>query len=300
MTSGKGPKRVAVLARRGKTFGGGRRELRAALRQAGHDAPLWYELSRSGEAPDAIDEAMEEGADLVYAWGGDGLVQRCIDTLVDCALDVPLAILPAGTGNLLARHFEIPREVGPAVEIGLRGRRMPIDVGRINGECFAVMAGCGADAITMGSVSKASKRRLGALAYVRSGMRAVHEEPRQIRVRVDGKDWFEGLASCVLVGNIGEIQGGLRLFPRARPDDGVLEVAVVTARTQPEWLRVLARVASGHPDRSPFVQTTRAREKVRVKHTAPAAYELDGGARDPVKKLRVDVARRAVTLCVPK
>lgn len=293
------PERVAVVLRRGKTFGGGRRELRKVLREAGHDSPLWYEISRGKEVKRTLETAIGEGAERLFLWGGDGLVQRSIDALVHGGQDVPFAILPAGTGNLLARHFDVPQDVRRAVEIGLGGRVKRIDVGEMNGECFAVMGGCGVDAVTMGEVSKASKQRLGALAYFRSGVRAVHAPPQPVRVRVDGKDWFEGRAACVLVGNVGEIQGGLHLFPRAEPDDGRLEVAVVTADTKSEWARVLARVATGHPDRSPFVQATRAK-KLSVRHAAPVAYEMDGGARDPVKKLKVRIRPKAVALCVPR
>jgi diacylglycerol kinase (ATP) len=293
------PSRIAVVLRRGKSFGGGRRELRKLLREAGHAAPEWYELSHSGEVREAIAKAEKRGADLLFVWGGDGLVQRSIDTLVERESEMPIAILPAGTGNLLARHFEIPQNVREAVDIGLRGRRMRIDVGEIEGERFAVMAGCGVDALTMASVSKKAKKQLGALAYVRSGVRAVHAAPTHVRVRVDGKNWFDGEASCVLVGNIGEIQGGLRLFPEASPTDGKLELAVVTACKTSEWARVFTRIATGHPGRSPFVRMTRGK-KITVKHDTEAGYERDGGAREPTKKLHIQVLPKAITLCVPR
>ena len=77
-----GPDRVAVVAHAGKTFGGGRRELRKLLAAAGHATPLWYEVPKSAKAPKAIRRAIRDGADLIFVWGGDGMVQHAIDAMV--------------------------------------------------------------------------------------------------------------------------------------------------------------------------------------------------------------------------
>jgi len=295
----KRPHQVAVIARAGKTFGGGRRELRKRLAAAGYDAPLWYEISKSSKAKKAIRRAMKEGAELVFLWGGDGLVQHGIDAVVSGEHDVPIAILPAGTANLLAHNLGIDTDVSSAVATGLGGRRVAIDVGTVNDECFAVMAGTGTDAITMRGVSKAAKKRLGALAYFRTGVRAVHVPPAPLTVHVDGKEWFSGEASCVLVGNVGKIQGGIELFSRASPVDGKLDLGVVTAGTTIEWARLMARVATGGASRSPFVRTRRGKHIV-IERETPAPYELDGGDREETTKLEIRVRPRAVTICLPR
>mgnify|MGYP000034054683 CR=1 FL=1 len=72
---------VAVVAHSGKTLGGGLDELRSVLAHAGVDTPLWYEVPKSKKAPARVRKAIDKGADLVFVWGGDGMVQRCIDTL---------------------------------------------------------------------------------------------------------------------------------------------------------------------------------------------------------------------------
>ena len=292
------PDHVAVVAHAGKTFGGGRRELRKVLAAAGHAKPLWYEVPKSSKAPKAIRRAIKAGADLIFVWGGDGMVQRSIDTIVEGAHAVPIAILPAGTGNLLANNLDIPADIPGAVKIGLQGVRQPLDVGVLNGERFAVMAGTGLDAITMRDGTKSAKKRLGRVAYFRSGMKAVRNPPVQMEIRVNGKPWFSGKASCVLAGNVGTITGGIKLFPKASPIDGKLELAVVTAKTVLEWARVFARVVTGRGSRSPFVRTTRAtRASVKMERTEP--YELDGGDRDPTNKLKLGIEPRAVTICIP-
>ena len=136
---------VAVVAHSGKTLGGGLEELRGALADRGCRQPLWYEVPKSRNAPNAVRKAVKDGATLIFVWGGDGMVQRCIDVLAGS--ETAMAILPAGTGNLLANSLGIPRDVAKGVEIGLTGTRQHFDVGVVNGERFAAMAGTGFDAI---------------------------------------------------------------------------------------------------------------------------------------------------------
>jgi diacylglycerol kinase family enzyme len=120
----------------------------------------------------------------------------------------------------------------------------------------------------------------------------------RMRIRVDGAPWFEGKASCVLFGNIGTATGGLPVFPEASPQDGILDVGVVTAKSAWEWMRVFTRVATGQQARSPFVEMTRAK-KVVVKMSRASAYELDGGTRPPVRKLKARIRPGALAICVP-
>ena len=136
--------RIAVIAHAGKTFGGGLPELRRELARQGVVDPLWIEVPKSRYVPKQVTRALAEGAELLFAWGGDGTVQRCIDALAGS--DTALAILPAGTANLLATNLDIPQDIEQAVAIGLRGERRKIDVGCFDGERFAVMAGAGFDA----------------------------------------------------------------------------------------------------------------------------------------------------------
>jgi diacylglycerol kinase (ATP) len=115
---------------------------------------------------------------------------------------------------------------------------------------------------------------------------------------VDGAEWFTGAASCVLLGNVGTITGGIRAFDDARPDDGRLEVGVATAEGAWEWARTLGRMAVGRSDASPFVRITNGR-KVKVRLGAPMTYELDGGARSAVTRLKARAVPGAITICVP-
>jgi diacylglycerol kinase (ATP) len=288
---------VAVVAHRKKTFGGGLDELRRCI--TGYpevDKLLWYEVPKSRKAVKQARRALKDGAELVFVWGGDGMVQRCVDALAGAPVDV--AIVPAGTANLLASNLGIPRDIPAAVRAGFHGDRRPLDLGKVNGEHFAVMAGAGFDGSLIGDADRQLKRRQGRLAYVGTALRHVRDRPEQMRITVDGNDWFDGPATCVLFGNVGTITGGIPAFDDAKPDDGWLEVGVSTAHGALQWARTLGRMAAGRSQDSPFVRTTRAKS-VKVELAGPMTYELDGGARDAVTHLKAKVVPAAITVRIP-
>lgn len=287
---------IAVVANQKKTLGGGLDELRSLLASYGFHDPLWYEAPNSRTAATLALRAVEDGADVIFVWGGDGTVQRCINEVAGHAVDI--AILPAGTANLLALNLGIPVDLRAAVETGLFGGRRRIDVGVLNGERFAVMAGVGFDGYVMKFADAGSKSRFGHLAYAWAGFRSMRIDSQKVRVKVDGEKWFKGRASCVLLGQMGTIMGGVTIFPEAQSDDGLLEVGVVTARNVRQWARVFARVIFDHPVRSPFTEMTRG-SQVTVKFDRAMPYELDGGARKATRVARASVQPGALNVCVP-
>jgi diacylglycerol kinase (ATP) len=287
--------RIAVVAHAEKRLGGGLPELRRVLEAEGIDDPLWYEVPKAKRAPGMVRRALEEGADLVFAWGGDGMVRRCLGELA--GERARLAVIPAGTANLFATNIGVPRDIEEAVAIGLRGATRKFDVGRFDKERFGVMAGVGFDAAMIRG-SEDLKERIGRMAYVWSGARSLRQDAFAAEISIDGTDWFDGRATCILMGNVGELFGGIEVFPDARPDDGQLEVGVVTAEGVVQWARTLARTAAGDPVRSPFVRATKARN-VKVKLDRKVRYELDGGDRTMVRAFKVKVEPGALRLCVP-
>jgi diacylglycerol kinase (ATP) len=142
------------------------------------------------------------------------------------------------------------------------------------------------------------KERFGRVAYVWTGSENLRSKPFGAEIKVDGVGWYKGKASCILLGNVGKLFGGIEAFEDARPDDGKLELGVVTAEGLLEWGRMIARTAVGTASKSPFAQTTKARS-VKVKLNRKVLYELDGGDRTKVKTFKVKVEAGAITVCVP-
>jgi YegS/Rv2252/BmrU family lipid kinase len=287
---------VAVVAHSRKSFGGGLPALRKMLAREGVTDPLWYEVKKSRRAPEYARRAADRGADVIFVWGGDGTVQRCIDAVAGA--DTAVAILPAGTANLLAANLRIPRDLAEAVQIGLHGDRRRLDTGSVNGERFTVMAGAGFDARMISDADRGTKGRLGRAAYLYTGIRNLGARRVKATVKVDGERFFTGKVSCVLAANVGKILGGVEAFPEAQPDDGRLELGVVTARNPVQWVRTFGRLALGPPDESPFVTVTQGKN-FRIRFDQKVRYELDGGARPASKKLRIKVHPGSVTVCVP-
>lgn len=288
--------KVAVVAHAGKSFGGGLMELRRELARQGVGDPMWVEVPKSRLAPKQVKRALAEGPDLLFVWGGDGTVQRSIDAMGGS--ETPLAILPAGTANLFATNLGIPQDIEQAVMIGLHGDRRKLDVGRFNGERFAVMAGAGFDAAMIGQADGTLKDRFGRAAYVWTGSQNLRVKPFKAKIKVDGAPWYAGAASCILFGNVGRLFGGVEVFHDACPDDGGLELGVVNADGITDWMRAIARTAVGQSERSPLVQATTAK-KIKVKLNRKVIYEVDGGDRAAVRSFKVRVEPRAITICVP-
>jgi diacylglycerol kinase (ATP) len=287
---------VAVVAHSRKSLGGGLPELRKILAREGVTDPLWHEVKKSRRAPKYARQAAAKGADVLFVWGGDGTVQRCIDAVA--GTDTAVAILPAGTANLLAANLNVPHDLAEAVRAGLHGGRRRIDTGSVNGERFTVMAGAGFDARMISDADRGTKDRLGRVAYVVTGIRNLGARRVRATVEVDGERFFKGKVACVLAANVGKILGGVEAFPQAQPDSGHLELGVVTARNPVQWARTFGRLALGNPGESPFAKVTAGKE-FTIRFAEKVRYELDGGARPARRKLRVKVHPRSVTVCVP-
>jgi diacylglycerol kinase (ATP) len=286
--------RVAVVAHLGKSVGGGLDELREVLQKAGVEDPYWTEVPKSKYVPERVEKALAQGAETIIAWGGDGTVQRCVDVMAGS--DARLAIIPAGTANVFATNVGIPEDIAEAVDVGLHGREKRLDVGKLNGEHFAAMAGAGLDARMIRDAD--ARDRFGKLAYIWAAAKNLRVEPFGARIEVNGDLWYDDEASCMLFGNVGALFGGLEAFDSASPEDGLLEVGVTHAESIGEWARTVARTAVGSVERSPFVQVTKAK-RIDVELDRKVPYELDGGERDQVKRLKVKVKPQSLTVMVP-
>ena len=289
---------VAVIAHAGKSMGGGLEELRAGARrrQASSD-PIWSEVPKSKYAPERVEKALAEGAETIFAWGGDGMVQRCVDVMA--GTEATLAILPGGDGEPVRVQPRHPRRHrGGRRGRALQARSGQLDLGKMNGEHFAVMAGAGLDARMIRDADGGPKDRFGRLAYIWAASKNLRIEPFKARIEVNGDLWYKGEATCLLVGNVGALFGGMEAFDSASPEDGLLELGVTHAESLGQWARTVARTAIGSVGESPFVQATKA-ERIDVEFDRKVLYEIDGGERKEVKRLKVKVKPGALRVRVP-
>lgn len=238
------------------------------------------------------EQALRDGAEVVVVCGGDGTIQSCLDPLAGAA--ATLSILPLGTGNLLASNLD---RVGEVDDLDLSGEpSRDIDVGRVNGEPFAVMAGTGFDALMIRDADDGAKSRLGTAAYVFSALRHLHESLVDTTVEVDGEVIHRGPTSMVLIGNFGTISGGIDVFPHAAPDDGRLDVTVLQAETLRDWWRVARHMMRGRDDDLDRLLHRAQGREITITQARPRPYELDGEVREPTTSLEIVVEPAVLTV----
>ncbi|MEU2078119.1 diacylglycerol kinase family protein [Streptomyces sp. NPDC013489] len=210
---------------------------------------------------------------LVVVCGGDGTVRACADVLAGTG--IPLAVVPCGTGNLLARNLGLPLEPTTALEDALAGDCFGIDMGRVSGDRldsarFTVMAGAGFDAAMVRDASPRLKARLGWAAYLLAAARHLRDPRTRVSIRVDGGPRRRHRARMVVIGNVGTLQGGLELLPGAHADSGRLDVVLFAPEGAAGWL-----AATGHLiSRALRPRSTTPRETERT-----AADSLEAGRR---------------------
>jgi diacylglycerol kinase family enzyme len=209
---------IAVVAHSRKSLGGGLPELREILAREGVTDPLWYEVSKSRRAPSCARRAAAKGADVLFVWGGDGTVQRCIDAVA--GTDTAVAILPAGTANLLAANLRIPHDLSEAARVGLHGDRRRLDTGSVNGERFTVMAGAGFDARMISDADRGTKDRLGRAAYVVTGIKNPGASRVKATVEVDGTLSIRARSCACWPRTSARYSAGSRLSPRRNRTTG--------------------------------------------------------------------------------
>jgi diacylglycerol kinase (ATP) len=283
-----------------------RRQIEAAADRLGWDPPDWIDTTELDPGRSQSRQALESGADAVLAFGGDGTARVVAEAL--CRTGVPLGLLPAGTGNLLARNLGIPPgRLEQALEIALTGRDRAVDVGRaeidLSGddaepvrEAFLVMAGVGFDAEVMAAVDPTLKERVGWFAYVVAGVRRLRGRRTQVTIKIDDGPAMQRRVRAVVIGNCGTLTAGIPLMPAAMVDDGWLDLVIVSPRTVIGWLAVSTSVITR--TRNPAVEHARCRS-VEIRAERPLHVQLDGDTAGTAKVLRASVDPLALVIRVP-
>lgn len=273
----------------------------------------FYETSVADPGYGPAKQALEDGADLVLAAGGDGTVRNVAAALV--GTDAAMGIIPAGTGNLLARNLEVPLDdVEAAVIATLNGRPVRSDVGWLRWadsaedlqaaepQIFLVMAGFGADAEIMGSTDSVLKSRIGWLAYVVAGAKKLVGTSHRIMASFPDGRRLSMKARTVILGNVGELPGGVVLMPDAAMDNGKLEVLMADWRGAAGFTQVVTGVLNSTKASKTFMSALQRHltTSLTVSTSAPWPVQLDGDTEDEATHLRGEVQRRALLIRVPR
>ena len=284
----------------------------------GWDRTRWYETGSEDSGRSAAERALAEGPSVVIVAGGDGTVRAVAEAVHGTG--VPLALLPVGTGNLLARALDTPlNDIAACISTAFSGEGRAVDIGIAELEdengvrrthVFLVMAGIGLDAEMAQNTSASAKKRLGWFAYVTPIARSIIAN-RLFRIdfRVDEGRIRSTRAHTVIVGNCGTLTGNMLLIPTAVIDDGLLDVVMMRPRGRLGWARIGTRLTlQGIARRSRFSRRLLERSPelhalayvqgrlFEARFESPRIIELDGDSFGHVVRVRISIRPGAVQM----
>jgi diacylglycerol kinase family enzyme len=273
-----------------------RRACELAAIKRGWAAPLLLSTTRTDSGAGLARRALDVGAALVIAVGGDGTVRACAEVVAGTG--VPLAIVPAGSANLTATALGIPARVDAALRVAFGGRDRRIDLAMADGKTFAAMAGIGLDAAVVGSTPRAAKRLAGWSAYAAAAAGHLLGPPATFSVRLDDRDVLIRQARSVTVGNSGALPGGFPIMPDALLDDGMLDVLILAPAGPMGWANVGYRVLLRSRRDDMRLERYRART-VEIQANAELPRQVDGELIGCARSLTVAVLPGALIVRVP-
>ncbi|MBO0607608.1 diacylglycerol/lipid kinase family protein [Myceligenerans salitolerans] len=288
-------------------------------RKRGWRPHLWFETTLDDAGQEAARSALRNQPAVVIVAGGDGTIRAVAEAVQSSG--TPLAIVPAGTGNLLARDLGLLTGLEASVRTAFAGSDRTIDVGvaeleREDGSVathlFLVMTGIGLDASMATGTNSMLKRRIGWLAYADPIGRSVLGNKRfSMHYRVDGSPERSIQAHTVIVGNCGTLTAGMLLLPDAEVDDGLLDVVLLRPKGFWQWLRVGSRLTVGgilkRSRRGRVVLRAAPRlrameyvqgERLAARFDSPQNIELDGDSFGAITAARIGLRPRALLVRV--
>lgn len=290
--------RVPILFNPTAGRGQARRWLSKALEVLRHHGvdPEVRESRNAQHLLDLARQAREERPDLVVSAGGDGTHHFVLNGLAGS--DIPLGVLPLGSGNDLAEGLKIPREPQAAARVLLERRVRSIDLARAGSAYYACIGGVGFDSIVARYASERVRWVHGSPAYAWAILCCLGSyRPQPIELRSATQN-FTGEIMFAVIGNGVSYGGGLKMTPRARLDDGLLDVCIVPAMGKLELLRWVPRAYRGEHLRHPrivYFQTP------WVSLASPARLDLVGDG-EFLQELpaRIEAVSQALRVVVPK
>ncbi len=253
---------------------GAANQARERFSAAGWEAPLQL-TQGAGDATRLAREAAAAGCDAVFACGGDGSLSEVMRGLLDTG--VPAGVVPAGTGNDLARAIGLSRDARQAADQLIAGGPAAIDLMEVNaGALWALnVIGIGFDARVCARINRRHRILGGLSAYlIAVAQELVWYRPTEVELCVDGEQW-QGRVLLLAIANATSYGAGMRISPTSQIDDGLLDVVVVEHISRIEFLRSFPRVLAGTHLTHPAVRAWRG-EAITVRTPQPCPFLADG------------------------
>lgn len=292
-------------------------ELLSALGESVTAELSWHETTEDDPGRGAAQAAVEAGAEVVLAAGGDGTVRAVAEYLADANSAAELAVIPLGTGNLLARNLGVPlNDLTAAFERAFERESQPLDIGwaeveladRTERAAFAVMAGFGIDAHMITETNDDLKDKAGWLAYVESLGRALDaSEVIDVQLSIGEAAAKSEAAHTLIIGNCGTLQGGITLLPDADPSDGELDLLVLSADSFAGWAdtarnlvwdnglkRLFGGKAAEETAQSSDSASHRRFTNLVLELAEPRVFEVDGDVIGESSRVSVSIQAAAV------
>lgn len=287
---------------------------------AGWGETLWFETSVEDPGAGATEAALAKGVAMIVVAGGDGTVRAVAEAMREH--DVPLALLPSGTGNLLARNLKLTLDdLEHSLHSAFSGENRQIDLGmieirredsQIDRHAYLVMAGLGLDAKMLANTDDELKAKIGWLAYVKAIVIALRDKNQlRVRYKLDEERTKSLRAHTVIMGNCGSLQANVLLMPEAAVDDGLLDVVLLRPEGVVSWAQIIAKIfwENGVLSRTRLGRKLRTREVDALNYikgrrftlalNRPELIQLDGDEFGRAVALRTWVEPGRLTVRVP-
>jgi diacylglycerol kinase family enzyme len=242
----------------------------------------------------AVERVLRNPPDRVWVCGGDGTLTAVGSALLGSGL--PLAILPGGTANAIARSVGVPARLSEAVKFAAEEVPRPFDAVRVNGRISLLTAGAGYDSAVIATAEGELKRRFGILAYIYAALKQLgSSEATVFEIEIDGAPAEHCAGHCLLLANIGKLFGEFDLLPEARPDDARMDVAVLTLGDLADLLSLSGHVLQGTQKDHPGIRFL-AGTRVEVRFGRPLRTEVDGDVAGVTDRFSAEVLPGALAL----
>lgn len=252
-------------------------------------------LSESaGHVQELSREAAVAGVDVIVAVGGDGTLNQVVKGMIGS--DATLALVPAGSGNGLARHLGVPIDIEQSIKLIIEGKTMMIDTVNLNGNLFVSIAGVGFDALVAKRFSQVTRR--GFFSYFKIVTNEYsYYRPRKYRMEIDGKQVLRQ-ALFVSFANTNQFGYNTIISPEAKIDDGLVDVCIVKKVPLFYAPRVVGLLLTRRIDSSGFVEIIRARN-IKLSRNKNRVVNIDGEPVKLTKDLEISVNPLSLKIIVP-